>query len=108
MVKPTKFEIGVQVNADEGRVSVTGDIDMATATRLSDSVSEALTGGAKRVVVDLRGVGFIDSSGLRELIEISRRAGRDHWELALVRPGEDAFTVFRVSGADASLPFIEG
>jgi anti-sigma B factor antagonist len=107
MVKPSKFEIAVEVTGSEGRVAVAGDLDMSTSPRLSASVKTALQRGARRIVVDLHNVGFVDSSGLRTLIELHRRGADEGWRLAIRPPSEDAFTVFRISGADQALPFTE-
>lgn len=107
MVKPSKFEIAVEVASSEGRVAIAGDLDMSTSPRLGRAVKTALRRGARRIIVDLHNVTFIDSSGLRTLIELHRRGGAEGWTLAIRPPGEGAFTVFRVSGADQALPFIE-
>jgi anti-anti-sigma factor len=108
MVKPSKFEITVQVSGDEGRVTVEGDLDMATAPRLDGALQEALQLGAGKVTIDLGAVTFVDSSGLRALIAMHRQSQDDDWELRILRPGEGAFTVFQISGADQALPFAEG
>lgn len=107
MVKPTKFVIEIDVEGPEGRVAIEGDVDMATTARVDEAVAEALARGARRVTIDLTKAGFIDSSGLRALIELHGRAGADGWELAIRRPPEGPFTVFRVSGADQVLPFAD-
>ena len=98
----------MEVRGGEGRVAVEGDLDMATAPRLEAAVTEALAGGAQQVTIDLGGVSFVDSSGLRVLIVIDRRAQQDGWKLRIGRPSDGAFTVFKVSGADESLPFLAG
>jgi anti-anti-sigma factor len=58
-------------------VSVAGEIDMATAPRLAETLVQFAIGS---VTVDLSGVTFIDASGLRALIaaqrHIERREGR--------------------------------
>jgi len=62
---------------NEGRsvvVSVAGDVDIATAAELSEGLDAALRCGARRLVCDLTGVGFLDASGLRALLTVRRRA----------------------------------
>ena len=108
IVRPSKFEVSVEVHGEEGHIAVEGDLDMATAPRLEGAVRDAAQSGARKVTIDLGSVSFVDSSGLRVLILIDRQAQEDGWELAIRRPSEGAFTVFKVSGADESLPFIAG
>lgn len=55
---------------------VTGDIDVSTAPALAEAFGGELpTSGDGRVVVDVADVTFIDSSGLRVLIELNTRVG---------------------------------
>jgi anti-sigma B factor antagonist len=51
------------------RVVVTGDLDMATANRLDDVVATALTENRpQRLVIDVAGLKFCDSSGIHALM----------------------------------------
>ena len=56
-------------------VVVGGEIDSHSAPRLEETLVSLVEGGATRVVLDLGGVGFIDSSGLRVLIATRKRLG---------------------------------
>jgi anti-anti-sigma factor len=56
-------------------VGVAGDIDVATAPNLRDSVLGLLNRGEDNLVLDLRGVTFIDSTGVGSLLRIHHRAG---------------------------------
>ena len=61
----------------EGReaasVRVTGEVDIATAGRLDDALREAL-GYARLVVLDLRRMSFMDTTGLRVILDTAARA----------------------------------
>lgn len=107
MVKPTRFEINREHRDGKDRLCIVGELDMATATRLDETVQALLRQGAGELVIDLSGLSFVDSSGLRLLIILNDRAATDGWRLQLVRPPDDAFVVFRVTGADRHLPFLE-
>lgn len=71
------------------RLIVSGELDIATEPQLIAAVSAAvITDGAAGLVVDLTGVPFIDSAGLRALL-LSRTAAEERgltFELA-VHPG---------------------
>ncbi|MFG1777824.1 STAS domain-containing protein [Micromonospora sp. NPDC049048] len=49
-------------------VEVVGEVDMSTTPQLRDRLHEVAQGGARVVVVDLTGVGFLDSSGVGALV----------------------------------------
>ncbi|MGH8939909.1 MAG: STAS domain-containing protein, partial [Actinomycetes bacterium] len=54
-------------------VGVTGEIDVASAPTLRDTLLALLNRGAESLVVDLRGVTFIDSTGVGSLLRIYHR-----------------------------------
>jgi anti-sigma B factor antagonist len=102
---------GFRVDVDEGRssvtVTVTGDIDLATIRPLERARDRALAGSPTRVLIDLRGVRFIDSSGLKFLIETDRMSRSGGWRLELFRPQQAAMRVFAVTGVEKHLPFVD-
>ena len=52
-------------------ICLAGELDLATAPRVRAAGQAALEGGADRIVFDLGGLQFMDSSGLRVLLEIA-------------------------------------
>jgi anti-anti-sigma factor len=66
----------LEIKPDHDRVVVrpAGDLDMATATNLQETIVELLGSGFPCVVVDLGDVTFLDSSGIRALIVSHNRA----------------------------------
>jgi len=91
---------------DTHELALFGELDIASARAVEEELTsvedEALLA---RLVIDLRGVTFIDSSGLRLVIEASRRAETAAHRLALTRPGDRVFRAFQISGIDTLLPF---
>jgi len=79
----------VTVREDERCVVVvaSGELDIATAPILRESLERCTRRPVARVVVDLRQVGFIDSTGLRLLLTTAAQATERRIELALL-PGE--------------------
>jgi anti-anti-sigma factor len=49
------------------RVVVVGELDMATAPQVTEAIDSLARAGAQRVVVDLAGVSFLDSTGVSAL-----------------------------------------
>jgi anti-sigma B factor antagonist len=101
------FEIEIDRSRTSATVAVTGDIDMAAIDGLEQARERALAENPSQVVIDLRNVRFIDSSGLKFLLDTDRLSRSGGWTLQLVKPGETAMRVFTVTGADKHLPFIE-
>jgi stage II sporulation protein AA (anti-sigma F factor antagonist) len=106
MIRPTEFEIEQAGSGGDVTLTLRGELDMQAVDVLAHRVEECLLAGPAALRLDLRALGFMDSSGLRLLIQLHDRAEREAWRLALVAPEADsARMVLRVTGADAALPF---
>jgi len=107
MVTPPE-EFSISSAEREGRVHVTvrGELDLATAPELEELLDEHLAAG-REVLVDLRGLSFMDSSGVRVLVAGHTLAGRSGTRLVLVRPGAGSpvAKIIEVSGLDGELNF---
>jgi anti-sigma B factor antagonist len=106
-VRPARFGVESEVHAGMPTVRMDGELDLAALPEAEDALTEARDAGASRLVVDLRRLTFIDSSGLRLLILLADAARREGWELSLVPPPAPANNVFLLTGADLNLPFVE-
>ncbi|HEX4482204.1 MAG TPA: STAS domain-containing protein [Solirubrobacteraceae bacterium] len=94
-------------DGETGRLTLLGELDIATVPLVEEAVDAILQGGTQRLMVDLSGLGFVDSSGLRLFIVLHQRSGDEGWTLALTRPEPQAQKVFRLSGVEEDLPFVE-
>lgn len=109
MVRQTKFEIAESEDDSAAVLSVTGELDMSTVDVLSERTQRLLDAGANMVLIDLSGLAFMDSSGLRLLIALNDRSHEEGWTLRLRIPREEAARmVLRATGADEALPFENG
>src|SRR6187200_706831 len=82
---PEAFSVRTEQHGDAAVVIPTGDLDLATAPALEDALSRSFDGdGGGRVVLDLRELEFIDSSGLRTLLTARRRAEEAGAQFSLV------------------------
>jgi anti-sigma B factor antagonist len=107
VIKPSPFEVHSELEADKGRLTVLGELDIATAPQLEDKVRSMLAGRVHELIIDLGKLRFIDSSGLRLLIILRDRAAAEGWTLGLLRPSGEVLSIFGLTGADENLPFVE-
>jgi anti-sigma B factor antagonist len=99
--------LGISSVTEGGTVSLSleGELDLAGARPLEESLAAAEREQPARLIVDLGRLAFIDSTGLRLLLQADARARERGCEL-LLRPGEPAVQrVFEVTGALALLRF---
>jgi anti-anti-sigma factor len=71
---PESFSVRIERRGDAAVVVPTGELDLATAPALEASLTRAFGEGPGHVVLDLRELEFIDSSGLRTLLTARRQA----------------------------------
>jgi anti-anti-sigma factor len=87
------------------RVRALGSLDLATVPLLQARVSELREAGWREFVIDLSGLEFMDSTGLRLILQWDADARQDGWGFSLV-PGRPAVQrVFEVTGMLHRLPF---
>ena len=103
----TPFEIESVLDADTGCLKLSGELDLASVSRVEQAVDAALAQGARTLTLDLSELSFVDSSGLRLFVVLNDRAIAEGWKLTMTRPLEQAMAVFVVSGLEENLPFAE-
>ena len=81
---PEAFSVRIERRGDTAVVVPTGELDLATAPALEASLARAFRSDAGQVVLDLRELEFIDSSGLRTLLTARRQAEDAHLQFSLV------------------------
>jgi anti-sigma B factor antagonist len=93
---------------DNGRTTIrlTGELDISTADELGRVLSELdAPGGPAGIRLDLSGLRFMDSTGLRLIITSDLRLRRDGRELRLVPGPEQVQRVFRLALLEERLVF---
>lgn len=95
--------VSTTMRAGEAHVLAAGELDLATAHALTEAV-EAVRERATSVVIDLAGVRFMDSTGLRVLLTLSAVLGDG---LAIL-PSPEADRVIDVCGVREHLPIVDG
>jgi anti-sigma B factor antagonist len=79
----SELELSTEIKDAEAVVHASGRITAATSAQLQTTV-RALIPGRKRVVLDLKEVPYIDSSGIGALVSVHMAAGRSQSALELI------------------------
>jgi anti-sigma B factor antagonist len=96
------LDLSTRGYGDHAVVSVGGEVDLETATRLGDAALAALRDVSPHLVLDLSGVTFMDSTGLKVLLSIQRRADLAGGSFALAGVGRTVAKVLALTGLDQS------
>jgi anti-sigma B factor antagonist len=88
------------------RVSLEGELDVASAPELLDALEE-LRRTDTWFVLDLRKLHFMDSTGLRAVIRVSKQVSDQGRTMRVIRGPELVQRVFEITGADQLVEFVE-
>jgi anti-anti-sigma factor len=88
----------VTVTGARAGIRVEGEVDAHTSIDLERAISQALESGASTLEVDVAEMSFIDSSGLRVLVQGQRRATDAGGSLTLLRPSDTVVRLLDLTG----------
>ena len=82
--EPAPFHVWIDDAADPPCVGVSGEVDLQTCAAFREALNDTAAVGSRAIAVDLRGVVFMGSTGIRELVRVARTV--DRVELRAPRP----------------------
>ena len=88
-------------------LSLVGPLDLSSVGRLVTEAADAIRHGRARIILDLAGVEFVDSSGLAGLLNVLRRADRAGGGVVLVHVGEEMRRLFSLTRLDREFAFAD-
>jgi anti-sigma B factor antagonist len=98
-VESRQTDSGVTVLAPSGRLDVVG------APALKEAVSEAMKNGQPKLVIDLEGVTFVDSSGLGSVVSALKQVRSSKGDLRLAAPNQQVRVVLELTTLDRVFPY---
>jgi anti-anti-sigma factor len=88
-------------------LTVQGEVDLATAPELQAALESALPPERARVVIDLRGVTFLDSTGLALLLRYDRKAALAGRRVVVVKGPPQVQRAFELTGLSQRLTMVD-
>jgi anti-anti-sigma factor len=89
------------------RVRPVGTLDLATVPVLEEQLAELRSAGFREVIVDLRELVFMDSTGLRLLLRWDAAARNDGFWLGFVPGAPEVQRVFELTGTNDRITFVD-
>jgi anti-anti-sigma factor len=89
------------------RLALAGEFDLSNASQVEDALKEIERERPALLILDLRELTFMDSTGLRVMVSADARARDDSRRLAVVQGPESVHRVFRITGLDDHLEMVE-
>lgn len=101
------FSVDVREEGGATLLAVSGELDLRTSPELEEQLSRAFDGGAELVILDLRQIEFMDSTGLRVLLSAHQRAHETGRRFALVRGADQVERVLTLTGVRDLLTVVD-
>jgi len=113
-VSEASSKVGAQCHVECARVAdaahlvVIGELDLSCVKRFTEAVNGSIADRPADLVLDLRSLTFIDSTGLALLLKLDNLAREEGIRLHMVRsPIEIVRAVFEATGIDKILPLVD-
>lgn len=106
MAKRT-FRVEDLQEGDTAVVCPVGELDLSTVARVDERLESLVAGGARRLILDLRRLSFMDSTGLRLVIGWDDRARSSGIAFELVQGEPEIQRLFEITRLIDRLTFIE-
>jgi anti-anti-sigma factor len=108
MTRPPEFRILTNGSGSQVEIAIEGELDLATAPRLDAELARvAALDGLEQVVVDLRGLAFLDSIGLESIVEFDTTMRGRGVAIAVVRGPRAVERLFAVMQLDHRLRIVD-
>jgi len=90
--EPQFFEVRTFKDGGSWRLTLSGELDLASADQLEDAIRQAEEGDGSRIVVDLSDLEFMDSTGLGLLLKAQARSRENGQRLSFKPSRHEAVT----------------
>jgi anti-anti-sigma factor len=101
------LRVGVRNHADAVVVALEGELDLASAPLLESEIESAEVAAAAGVVLDLRELQFVDSTGLRTIFSAHSRSHERGQEFAITRGSEQVQRLLAITRMGEHLRIID-
>jgi anti-sigma B factor antagonist len=88
-------------------VSLRGDLDLSTAKRAEQAIEDAERAAPELLIIDLRGLSFMDSTGLRVVVSADKRAARSNRQLVIIQGPAAVRRVFEITRLGERLTIVD-
>ena len=101
------FSISTAEQDNAIHVLLSGDLDLSTAKQAEQAIEDAEKAGRPTVVVDLRRLSFMDSTGLRVIVSADKRARRSNRRVVIIQGPAPVRRVFEITRLDERLEIVD-
>ncbi|MBV8953373.1 MAG: STAS domain-containing protein [Solirubrobacterales bacterium] len=101
------FLVDTQISDRAITVTLGGELDLLSAPALEHALERLPASEAELMIVDLRGLEFMDSTGLHLLVQAQQKAHASGRRFALIKGGEQVQRLFELTGVTENLTIVD-
>ena len=101
------FNVELAEQGEATHVLLSGDLDLSTAKHAEQAIQDAERSGHRTVVVDLRRLSFMDSTGLRVIVSADKRARRMNRRVVIIQGPAAVRRVFEITRLGERLEIVD-
>lgn len=101
------FRVEVRSEKRASVISVSGELDLASGGELEEALARAAHSDVEQVIIDLRQLEFMDSSGLNILIKAHQRAEAAGQRFGLVKGAEQVQRLLSLTGVADRMTLVD-
>jgi anti-sigma B factor antagonist len=102
----TTLSLETREEGEQVRIALVGELDLSSALTFDEELRRAEERRPKTLVIDLSGLKFLDSTGLRLIMSAQARARKRGMRLAIVEGGDAVKRIFRLAGVNRRLDIV--
>ncbi len=103
----TGFSVEVRNEGAAAVIIVSGELDLASSPKFEQQLEQVSDSGTESLVIDLRGLEFMDSTGLSIIVSAHQRLSAQGRQLSLVRGPEQVQRLLRLTGVAERLRLVD-
>ena len=103
----TPLDVSTEISKGTATLRLTGELDLAGQETFQNGLGKIESQPLRELFVDLRGLTFIDSSGLRMLITTLRDSRERGLDLAFIKPEGQVREVLEATRLMDELPLVD-
>ncbi len=101
------FRVDVRVEGRAAIIVVTGELDLASSPELEQQLDEVWASDAELLVIDLRELEFMDSTGLSIIVSAHQRLGDSGRKLSVVKGPQQVQRLLDLTGVSERLQLVD-
>jgi anti-sigma B factor antagonist len=103
----TTLSLTTREEGEQVRIALSGELDLSSALTFDEEVRRAEERCPRTIVLDLRHLKFLDSTGLRLIMSAQARARKRGCRLAIVEGTDAVRRIFRLAGVERRLDLVQ-